>query len=261
MTGAVKKPTIKSLSEENKKLKGDMKDYIELKTKVSNLEAKLKALEDGKNPREENKGPNESKCKKCKKIFNSMNGLKKHIKEEHPQKVECKVCSESFAKNCELEVHLESQHKDQQKFPCTKCDKVFFLYWRLKKHESIHSSVVGTNCHYFNNNKRCPFEKLGCMFKHNESELCKYDKFCSKSLCSFKHSEVTKNRDTQESIEKDENEKESIENGIGIGHRDSVRTFDCESCDFKSESYNIYFEHINLAHEYGDDFEVKLKSF
>ena len=38
---------------------------------------------------------------------------------------------------------------------------------------------------------------------------------------------------------------------------DSVRTFDCENCDFKSESYNIYFEHINVAHEYGDDFEVK----
>ena len=79
MPGADKKPTIKSLSKENKKLIGDMKDYIELKTKVSNLEAKLKALEDGKNPREEDKGPNESKCKKCKKIFNSMNGLKKHI--------------------------------------------------------------------------------------------------------------------------------------------------------------------------------------
>ena len=72
MTGADKKPTIKSLSKENKKLIGDMKDYIELKTKVSNLEAKLKALEDGKNPREEDKGPNESKFKKCKKIFSSM---------------------------------------------------------------------------------------------------------------------------------------------------------------------------------------------
>ena len=116
---------------------------------------------------------------------------------------------------------------------------------------------------------------------HESAPNCKYMEGCSKKLCPYKHSdfaqsfeeeknpaenmtshsEVTKNTDTQESIQKDENEKESIENGIGIGHRDSVRTFDCENCDFKSESYNIYFEHINLAHEYGDDFEVKQKSF
>ena len=99
-----------------------------------------------------------------------------------------------------------------------------------------------------------------CPYKHSDfAQSFEEEKNPAENMTS--HSEVTKNTDTQESIQKDENEKESIENGIGIGHRDSVRTFDCENCDFKSESYNIYFEHINLAHEYGDDFEVKQKSF
>ena len=52
MSGA-KKPTMRSLSEEIEKLKEQMKDYHHLKSKVSELETKLDALKNAKNPDKE----------------------------------------------------------------------------------------------------------------------------------------------------------------------------------------------------------------
>ena len=116
-----------------------------------------------------------------------MKRLKKHFKEVYPVQVDCAVCNESFTRNCELEVHIEVHHKDPKLY---KCDKAFFLSWRLRKHESIHASQGVKNCHFFNNEKLCPFEKLGGMFSHKESELCKFYKTCSKTLCSYTHSKT-----------------------------------------------------------------------
>ena len=48
MVGA-QKPTVRSLSEEVDKLKEQMKDYISLKKKVSQLQTKLYSLESAKN--------------------------------------------------------------------------------------------------------------------------------------------------------------------------------------------------------------------
>ena len=77
-------------------------------------------------------------------------------------------------------------------------------------------------------------------------KVCKYwlksNAGCKRGIsCDFLHVTLACNDGKVNSIEKVE----------------THRTFDCENCDFKSESYNIYFEHINVAHEYGDDFEVK----
>ena len=49
-------------------------------------------------------------------------------------------------------------------------------------------SVHATNkyCHYFNNQKSCPFELLGCKFKHEESPTCKFQNRFN-SLCPFRH--------------------------------------------------------------------------
>ena len=42
-------------------------------------------------------------------------------------------------------------------------------------------------CHYFNNRKTCPFDEIGCMFAHETSEMCRFDKICNNKLCPFQH--------------------------------------------------------------------------
>ena len=64
--------------------------------------------------------------------------------------------------------------------------KHFYVNWRLKKHIASHNES-NKFCHYFNNDKVCPFEEVGCKYKHAISDNCKYDKNCRFKLCQFKH--------------------------------------------------------------------------
>ena len=61
-------------------------------------------------------------------------------------------------------------------------------------------------CHYFNNGKICPFEKLGCMFSHQDSEICYFGVRCMNKLCQFKHTENVKD-DTEDAQFDDLNQK------------------------------------------------------
>ena len=239
MSGA-KKPTIRSLSEEVDKLKDQMKDYLHLKSKVSELETKLDALENAKNDGEEGRDLSQWKCKKWGKSFNTKKILKTHQKETHTQEVNCGMCNKGFARNCDLEVHIEDQHKAPKQFECDKCDMRFFLNWRLEKHKTLHTGEVTRKCHYFNNNKKCPFEDLGCMFIHRESEKCKFDEMCSKKLCSYKHSKNNLTSSSSHEKEKDFSSKTS----------EPVKEykFECEYCTFKSDSYMDFLDHINNNH-------------
>ena len=73
---------------------------------------------------------------------------------------------------------------------CNICEKQFYVQWRMKKHISSHLEQ-SKFCHYYNNGKFCPYEELGCRFKHSDSRQCKYDKKCRIKLCQFKHKEET----------------------------------------------------------------------
>ena len=52
--------------------------------------------------------------------------------------------------------------RDYNPFKCEKCDKSFVLKWRLRKHLSGHEAEAF--CYYFDNEKECPFDKIGCKF-------------------------------------------------------------------------------------------------
>ena len=43
----------------------------------------------------------------------------------------------------------------------------FFTEWRLRKHRKIHSDEKTRPCLYFKNQIRCPFDELGCKFRHS----------------------------------------------------------------------------------------------
>ena len=82
----------------------------------------------------------------------------------HPKVVNCKHCDLTFSYNNELEVHVK-EHDVENEFSCEICDKEFYLEWRLKKHMAVHS-VQTKPCKYYSRNLPCPFDIIGCKFKH-----------------------------------------------------------------------------------------------
>ena len=126
------------------------------------------------------------KCKVCDNSLESKKALKMHLKSEHAQVVKCKSCEESFERKCDLEEHNAEKPEIKGNYSCDKCEKVFVLKWRRNKHRESHDKP-SKKCHYFNNKKTCPFEKLGCMYEHTYSGPCTYGKKCSNKLCMFQH--------------------------------------------------------------------------
>ena len=83
-------------------------------------------------------------------------------------------------------------------------------------------------CHYFNNNKKCPYSDIGCMFKHESAPNCIFRDKCSKKLCQFQHiEEVLKKCDNCEFVE---NNSEKIKN---------------HSCSSDTHKYDKMFDNYN----------------
>ena len=189
MTGE-KKQTMKSLSQEILILKEQVKEIDPLKQKVLELLEMIKNLNIKENDTDINSVKEilqiANKCDICERAFTTKKKLKKHIQETHPTKIECQTCDKVFTKNCELELHIKNQHEVKE-YTCDSCDKTFVLKWRLLKHQENHKNPTWTKCHYFNNEKDCPYEEIGCMFAHEASEICKFGPMCSNKLCSYQH--------------------------------------------------------------------------
>ena len=132
-------------------------------------------------------------AKSVSKSIESAKSMKKHMKNIHPTQIGCFVCALSFTKNSDLEAHIEECHESSSRYNCDQCNKKFVLEWRLKKHQESHSSDGNKFCHYFNNHKPCPYEKIGCMFLHQHSKICYFRAKCRNKLCQFKHFENGKN--------------------------------------------------------------------
>ena len=87
--------------------------------------------------------------------------------------IKCDHCDEVFEQNHELENHMRSLQLEKQ-FKCEKCPQELFLEWRMKKHAKGHNGQVLRKCHFFNNNKCCPYELIGFKFLHQTSENCRF---------------------------------------------------------------------------------------
>ena len=105
--------------------------------------------------------------------------------------LKCTFCDIKFNIFWELERHIKDCHEIHDTLKCDKCEKEFVLKWRLKKHMSIHSDKILFHCLYFNNDKHCPYEELGCKFLHTASPFCKFGQTCRNKLCPFRHSRGT----------------------------------------------------------------------
>ena len=156
-------------------------------------------------------------------------------------------------KNCELELHIKNQHEKVKDYECDLCDKRFVLKWRMLKHQESHRDPGKKKCHYFNNRKTCPFDEIGCMFAHETSEMCRFDKICNNKLCPFQHTinkyEIQNNEEQNEVKTKEaenfnfsdnfndhemEMEMEMEQNNFQTS-TPKKRKYECEDCANQSE--------------------------
>ena len=152
------------------------------------------------------------------------------MKEKHKKFIKCRKCDETFDETFQLENHMKEH--EVQTFKCEVCEKSFYIKWRLEKHKTMHQQSDVKFCHYFNNEKLCPFEEIGCMFRHAKAEPCKFKNSCKSYLCQFQHPQEV-NDDTL-----NEEEVQSNENSSG--------KFKCE---FICEVENDLDDHLNDIHE------------
>ena len=54
-------------------------------------------------------------------------------------------------------------------------------------------------CHFFNNGKTCPYEKIGCKFLHQPSATCYFGEKCKNKLCQYRHIVLDNDSDEKES--------------------------------------------------------------
>ena len=140
---------------------------------------------------------------------------KKHYTE---QRYSCQYCGEKFDKQWELESHLVL-HEEAEQFPCNVCDKDFRTKWRLKKHLQNHERKHVRTCKYFKKGQFCPFQKVGCKFLHNSSNV----------------ETENRNEKEQEQLSDDESKDENHlkSNKTNIRENDENKTDhrnDCQGC-------------------------------
>ena len=205
-------------------------------TKLNKLEYKVRELGKQKENNIESKKHEYEKCDYvCSKIYE----MKKHKIDKHPKMVQAKKCYKceiTFTKNCELVNHLKI-HKEAETFECSKCDKTFVLQWRLRKHMSVHETE--RFCHYYNNEKCCPFVEIGCKFRHEVSDVCKF-KVCKNLLCQYRHKDTIDHENASiEEMFKNDKSKKNVEMEVEKIHEISKcecdqqisgEIFRCEQC-------------------------------
>ena len=192
----------------------------DLENEVSRLNTALKDL------RSQNGNNIVNKCKICDERFEGKRKLRDHTSSKHPIDLKCQICNEKFEQTYALELHLKTH--EGGKFKCKICQKSFSMKWRFVKHEQAHSMTNVKFCHYFNNRKRCPYEEIGCMFQHKESQRCRYQNLCNNKLCQFQHIPNEQVRDVSK-IDQNKPTVEDVNSGVKTDSKSSEPNEEPES--------------------------------
>ena len=198
-------------------------EFTNLKKKLTNLEIDMLGL----------KSLNLSKSQQ-EKVNSTTSG-----KSAKKARKTCGLCENTFSENCDLEFHMRKEHEVENKYKCDQCDKDFFLEWRRNMHMKVHTDGV-KYCHFYNNNKQCPYEDLGCMFLHITAEQCTFQN-CKNQLCQFRHDKLIENVDEKndEEVDKDYNDVEE----------EPINKNQCHLCMNQMDSEDKLWNHIDMNHE------------
>jgi hypothetical protein len=177
-------------------------------------------------------------CDKCDYFCIRKYDMRKHMIGKHKelcQAKKCNVCDKTFLENCDLETHIKDNH-EAKTFKCDECGKTFVLKWRLRKHLSVHTTEK--YYHYFNNEKVCPFEEIGCKFRHEPSTTCKF-KQCNNLLCQYRHVDHI---GSQESLIEPTNVSEQISTIYTSTPKAKMQKLQCENCEERSQCEVCYVD-------------------
>lgn len=244
---ASKKMTLKTLGEDLNVVKKQVKEIEALKIIIEDLKDEVKQL---KSKGEHTGAKDKKKCNQCEESFDTSLILRKHVVECHTKVIRCRICDDSFSQNCELEEHME-EHDVEKEFKCNVCEKDFYLQWRLKKHLDVHSEQTRM-CRFFLSNTHCPFDLIGCKFKHENKTLVTDD--VSNTSIEKKNDEPGSDEDrsdtnleNQHHDESDHQDKyDDSDSGVKYGENDChlcEKTFTCldDLCDHFQTSHEEYY--------------------
>ena len=248
-------PIFHTLNEEFESLKVQINTLMK---KYSNLEKQLK-----------NNCKAKFKCRKCNEYFENVEKFQDHKEnsetcDANPYPFQCEKCELAYTSEKQLSSHQEKHGR----FPCEKCEKIFSFEVLLEKHMTAVHGKMHIYCHYYNNNKQCPFSEE-CIFAHKIAKECIYGNQCERMYCMFKHDEHFQNNEEESDDENEIDENECDE----IYDLDTVRLSDiepvlakveiamkkandllkgaklnCENCDFVAKNQNGLNMHKKAKH-------------
>ena len=89
-----------------------------------------------------------------------------------------------------LEEHLRIIHDKNIKHSCEHCEMGFVTQQSLRNHMKTQHKQVARTCHFFNNEKECPYLEIGCKFEHSQAQLCKYKDICHRKNVNIDISDI-----------------------------------------------------------------------
>ena len=126
----------------------------------------------------------------------------------------------------------------------------------LEKHvDAVHAGFT-LYCHYYNNNKECPYDEV-CIFEHEESESCRYGKGCEREMCMYTHDDEDESDD--ESDNDDGNSDDDVEKlepvlekvNKAVERCDNLMdkcSLKCKLCEFEAKDKNGLTMHVKAKH-------------
>ena len=200
------------------------------------------------------------KCRQCGETFEDLRKYQGHKEEGCSSEFECDECGKNFKDEEMLKLHKEKWH---EKFECDDCEKVFRYEALLEKHREAAHENIELFCHYFNNDKDCPFDE-NCIYIHEESGNCKYGNNCERTMCMFKHEEFRDIEVESDDGAEDEDDQMSLD-GVDIdkispvleNFKKAVENFEqllgkyslkCKVCEFEAKDINGLTMHIKAKH-------------
>ena len=196
-----------SCLDENGFIIKESSDVLTLKKRIGSIEIDLNSLKRTSMKRNESSKPLDSN-KRSKK---------------------CNECDNRFTQNFEMENHMVEAHQRKKQHVCEVCEKEFYFEWRLKKHTKMHTEVPNF-CYYFTKKKACPFEEIGCKFRHEFQHV------------ELAHEQEVAVEEAQESSEKiadkpaaaekpnDESSNHEIASDT-IDENDTIKEYECHLCN------------------------------
>ena len=128
-------------------------------------------------------------------------------------------------------------------------DKYIYIYIATKAF-----FLNGVSDNTYNNDKLCPFQLIGCKFKHEHSQLCVYGKRCQTYLCQHKHTieeGISLNEPSEDTTVSHISDVQSRIQGtfsfISSTPKKSINQ--CEECMDTSECTDCIVKHVLGQHE------------